>query len=476
MDSDKAAPFVDAAPLPLASPLALERRVRALGAGFFLLFFSYIALQQLQSSVNGDLGYYGNLSAYLCFSVSSITAPYFISRAHSLNVLLGLSALFYLWFMSMNIPNPVFVGPYLASAAAVGVFGVTLWVGQATYVARCAAAVALATGEAVTDAASRLNGVFFFAFQFSGCVGGTFAALMLMFAGQGGHTLLFSVLTFVGVCAMLLLCCLVEPSAPGQAFLALPRCRGSGGALRGGGGGVDPPGGEAPTPAAFFRFLYASRRLKIALPLFFVMGAFQAVGFSTLTAAMVAPSLGVSFVAVSAPPPLNKKNNAMLAPSCPQTPQPNSTVDGGSLLWLRGVYYVSGPLARAKALHWAAVGVVGGRRFLGGVHWRHAGVDHCVALHRRRVPPAAAGFSCAVLVRRGAGLRRRRVFLHGERHAATLVPQRDHLFVCRPAQRGGAGHRCFLRHWCHCERALAVHRLDCDFCRGSRPFRARSLF
>jgi hypothetical protein len=296
----------EGAPLRAASPLALERRVRALGAGFFLLFFCYISLQQLQSSLNGDLGYYSNLIAYVCFAASSLCAPFFVARARSLGLLLSISATAYLWNAAMNIPDPVIEGPYLASSAAVGLLAGTLWVGQATYVARAAAAAALAApaGGAVTDAASRLNGVFFFVFQGSGCVGGSFSALLLLFAGPGARSLLFAVLSGAGLAAVLLLCCLVEPDAPGETFLALPRCgaaRGAAAAAAGAAGAAAPTAAAAPaaaaqSPAAFFRFLCASRRLQMVLPLLFAMGAFQAVGFSTLTAAMVAPALGVSFV------------------------------------------------------------------------------------------------------------------------------------------------------------------------------------
>ena len=281
-----------ASELQIPSPRVLERRVRALGCCFFLLFFSYISIQQLQSSINGDLGYYCNLSAYLVFAVSAVTAPYFISRFNSsLGLLLGCSALAYVFTMTQNIV--VFPGPFMASCAVVGATAGTLWVGQGAYVAACAVAVALATGEALTDASSRLNGIFFAAFQFSGCLGGTFAALLLMFAGPGALTLLFSILSSIGFCAMLMFCCLLDPGAPGQKVFAFPSC------------GFKPTprvisistsATPVPTPLVFIKFLCGSRRLMTVLPLLFSMGAFQAVGFATLTASLVAPALGLSVV------------------------------------------------------------------------------------------------------------------------------------------------------------------------------------
>ena len=286
--------------LELPSPRVLEWRVRALGCCFFLLFFSYMSIQQLQSSINGDLGYYCNLSAYLFFAVSAVSAPYFISRFNSsLGILLGCSALAYVFNMTQNIV--VFPGVFMASCAAVGTTAGTLWVGQGAYVAACAVALALATGEALTDASSRLNGIFFAAFQFSGCVGGTFSALLLMLAGSGARTLLFSILSSVGFCAMFLFCCLSDPGTPGQIIFALPSCGLTRRSMPRITSSISNTGETAaaisvPTPLVFITFLCKSRRLKTVLPLLFSMGAFQAVGFSTLTAALVAPALGLSVV------------------------------------------------------------------------------------------------------------------------------------------------------------------------------------
>ena len=337
------APAHFAAAPPPPSARALQLRVRTLGLAFFFLFASYIAVQLLQTTVNADVGYACNLAVYLCFAASSLTAPFLVARLGP-SLCLGASACVYVLQMVANIdPAPA---PLLASCAATGLAGGTLWIGQAAFVGAAAAAYAVAACRPLTDASSELNSAFFFAFQVSGCIGTIFASV-LMLTAPGARGALFGVLTASGATGALLLAVLAPPDSPGEAVLlwsfgarradelakgevgadaaAAPPAAAS--APPASAGAVVPlavsappasaaasappaayappaasaplasPAPSAPMPlSAFAHFVASQPRLVALAPLFFAMGAFQAVGFSTLTGAVVVPQLGAGWV------------------------------------------------------------------------------------------------------------------------------------------------------------------------------------
>ena len=342
------APF-PATPPPPPSARALQLRVRALGLAFFFLFASYIAVQLLQTTVNADVGYICNLAVYLCFAASSLTAPFVVARLGPSRCL-GASAVIYVLQMVANIdPLPA---PLLASCAATGLAGGTLWIGQAAFVGSAAGAYAVAAGKSLSDASSELNSAFFFAFQVSGCIGTIFASV-LMLTAPGARGALFGVLTASGATGALLLAALAPPDSPGEAVLLWSPWARRADELAKGEVGADaaaappaaasappasagafvplavsappasaaasappaasasaaastPPAASAPlaSPApsapmplsAFAHFVASQPRLVALAPLFFAMGAFQAVGFSTLTGAVVVPQLGAGWV------------------------------------------------------------------------------------------------------------------------------------------------------------------------------------
>jgi hypothetical protein len=260
--------------------------------------------------------------------------------------------------------------PLLASCAATGLAGGTLWIGQAAFVGSAAGAYAVAAGKSLSDASSELNSAFFFAFQVSGCIGTIFASV-LMLTAPGARGALFGVLTASGATGALLLAALAPPDSPGEAVLLWSPWARRADELAKGEVGADaaaappaaasappasagafvplavsappasaaasappasaaasappasaaasappaasasaaastPPAASAPlaSPApsapmplsAFAHFVASQPRLVALAPLFFAMGAFQAVGFSTLTGAVVVPQLGAGWV------------------------------------------------------------------------------------------------------------------------------------------------------------------------------------
>jgi len=263
-----------------ATPAALARRVQVLGAAFVLLFAAYVAVQVLQTSLNGVLGYYANLTAYFCFALSCTVAPLVVARAGT-RACLSFASLAYVAFMLANLtPTPYLL---LAASAANGIAAGPLWVSQATYVGAAASASSAATGDALTDAASRMNALFFTPFQLSGATGTVFSGVLLLaVAGPAGRSALFLVLSFVGGAGALLLFFLEDADAHGDAVLRAPwRARAAADKRASAEAAAGADAVAASHPLRLVAFVARDARLVALLPLFLAMGAFQVRGRAT---------------------------------------------------------------------------------------------------------------------------------------------------------------------------------------------------
>jgi hypothetical protein len=197
----------------------LQRRVILLAFGFFSLFLAYNTAQLLQTAVNGSSGYTCLGLVYGWFSVSSLVAPYFVFR-YGACCLLAPSGIAYV-MMTASYLVPESSAFLLSSCMFVGVSAAFLWTSQGSYIGECAAAMAKATGRAMTDCTSELNATFYSIFACSGGVSAAFSYAFLTLAGPGSIKALFVVLTLCGCAGIALLAILAAPAAPHNAATRL---------------------------------------------------------------------------------------------------------------------------------------------------------------------------------------------------------------------------------------------------------------
>jgi len=224
--ADPAAPPPAAAEGGAADPAAaavFERRILALGVGFFFVFMSFSTSQLLASSLMpGEGGLLCLLLIYGFFALANLSAPYLLSRAApggdgaALPAVLSLSAICYA-LMTASYLVPRGEALQLFACAAVGVGGGTLWCAQGAYVGIAAGAHARAAGCSRSQSMTRLNSLFHSPFMISGGVSNAFASVLMLSLGGSPGTiqLLFALLTCCGAAGVASLLLLAPPASAG---------------------------------------------------------------------------------------------------------------------------------------------------------------------------------------------------------------------------------------------------------------------
>jgi hypothetical protein len=161
----------------------IERRrymknLLVLSTSFFLVFTSYLAIRNLQSSLNasGGLGLYSLSSLYASLFIGSMFTTTIVQRLGPKRSL----AVSMISFITYNVANffPRFY-TLLPTSAILGFSLAVVWTSHATYLTNIALGYAKLTNAQVSDIVSRFNGIFFAFFQASQIVGGLISSLLL---------------------------------------------------------------------------------------------------------------------------------------------------------------------------------------------------------------------------------------------------------------------------------------------------------
>lgn len=215
-----------AAAAATSSPTAARRHlldVLLMSAGFFFVFSSYSAVQNLEAPINNDAGTTSLGVIYSVFTCASIVAPAIVRHLRIRRALV-LGMLTYALYVAANFY--AVYGTLIPSAVALGIGASMVWVCEGGYVTGSAYAYAAKAGIGSESAVSKFNGIFWAIFQSTQIVGNFVSWQALSASGdqpvpsQSTLYLLFGIFTactVVGALLMLLLRPLAEQPRPSGA-------------------------------------------------------------------------------------------------------------------------------------------------------------------------------------------------------------------------------------------------------------------
>jgi len=154
------------------------KNIFVLCLSFFFIFTSYLALRNLQSSINakGGLGMYAFSALYACFFIGCIFATTIVQRLRPkwsmLVCFVGIS--------TYDIAN--FYPNFYTLVPTSGVVGFSLgviWTAHATYISNVAVGYADLTGEKLGDILVKFNGIHFAFYQLAQIIGGLLSSFVL---------------------------------------------------------------------------------------------------------------------------------------------------------------------------------------------------------------------------------------------------------------------------------------------------------
>ncbi|XP_067669510.1 protein unc-93 homolog A-like [Haliotis asinina] len=154
------------------------RSSAVLSAAFFAAFSAYVAIQNLQSSLNeeADLGIISLSVLYASIIFSGIMAPAVI-RFMGIKMSLILSWVIHLLYTSSNF-YPAFY-TLIPSSILLGAISGFLWTSQSIYISVCSYSLAKSTGAEPYDVLSKLNGLFFTVYETTQIPGNLVSSLIL---------------------------------------------------------------------------------------------------------------------------------------------------------------------------------------------------------------------------------------------------------------------------------------------------------
>lgn len=268
--------------------------VARLSAGFVFVFMAFNTAQNLESTVVSDNMLVNTSLALLygVFTFMTIVAPRLVSMMGP-KAAIATGAVPYVLLVFANMAPSY--STFLPAFAAVGFGASILWTGQGIYMSRCAVQEAALTKASAESMTSKLNGVFWTAFQFNAAVGLLAASVLfqVMPDFKKAVNFLFLGLGILGCVGLLVL--LTVESVPAGAPVADGSDEEEDGedlgshasltqndhqALHGRKVSDDVgPGaeaGKAAPPPSFYetlRLVYASRAMQLLVPIIFYCGA-----------------------------------------------------------------------------------------------------------------------------------------------------------------------------------------------------------
>ncbi|XP_046330249.2 protein unc-93 homolog A-like [Haliotis cracherodii] len=149
-----------------------------LSVAFFAAFTAYMAIQNLQSSLNqaADLGIISLSVLYACIIFSGILAPAVI-KFLGVKKSLILSWICHILYTGSNF-YPTFY-TLIPSSILLGAISGFMWTGQSIYISVCAFSLAKSTDKTEYDVLSKLNGLFFTLFETTQITGNLVSSLVL---------------------------------------------------------------------------------------------------------------------------------------------------------------------------------------------------------------------------------------------------------------------------------------------------------
>lgn len=170
-----------------------------LGVSFCLLFIAFSATQNLQTNLNGNMGFESLAILYFVFAGTNFFSPFIVTLVgEKVGLLIG--AVCYCTFIAANMRliTPV----YLGASAVIGFGAAVLWTAQGAMVIRSAPPAKLGA----------YNGLFFGIFQWSQILGNLLVGI-LMSKGISNY-ILFLILTIIGSTSIVGILFLRRPKAP----------------------------------------------------------------------------------------------------------------------------------------------------------------------------------------------------------------------------------------------------------------------
>ncbi|XP_027349883.1 UNC93-like protein 3 isoform X2 [Abrus precatorius] len=279
---DEETPLVAEDNSSLQPPESHTRDVHILSLAFLLVFLAYGAAQNLQSTLNTDLGTTSLGILYLSFMFFSVVASLVVRVLGSKKALL-IGTTGYMLYVAANLkPNWYTLVP---ASLFLGFCASIIWVGQGTYLTSAARSHAIDNNLHEGAVIGDFNGEFWAVYALHQFIGNliTFA---LLSDGQGGSTngttLLFVVFLCVMTFGAILMCFLRKRSVTSK--------------------GHELSGGEAVENSSF-KSLYRSLtsaltdvKMLLIIPLIAYSGLQQAFVWAEFTKYVVTPAIGVSGV------------------------------------------------------------------------------------------------------------------------------------------------------------------------------------
>ena len=154
------------------------RSLVVLSASFTAVFTAYLAIQNLQTSLNQEkgLGIISLSCMYACIILSGILAPAILKLIGEKKILI-ISFICHVIYTGTNF-YPTFA-TLLPSSILLGITAGPMWTSQSVYLAHKASAYAERTGKDGHATLSRFNGIFFCMFETTQVTGNLISSLVL---------------------------------------------------------------------------------------------------------------------------------------------------------------------------------------------------------------------------------------------------------------------------------------------------------
>jgi len=141
----------------------------AISIGFLVAFTAYNAVQNLESSINSNMGTASVTVVYASLSLSSLFLPTIVVRKIGPKWTMVISLAFYSTYIIANFYPSWYT--LIPTAAMLGAAGATLWTAQAIYVTDLSKKHARRIGDTASNVISKFFGFFWMAFQTGGIWG-----------------------------------------------------------------------------------------------------------------------------------------------------------------------------------------------------------------------------------------------------------------------------------------------------------------